>query len=74
VLSGVRLSDHAGTAPATRPRHRPGSTSPAAVRCPRSRSAAAASGTTTWPSSNRTARWARCRPSRAGGARVKAAA
>ena len=44
ALSGVRLSDHAATAPATRPRHRPGSTSPAAVRCPRSRSAAAASG------------------------------
>jgi drug/metabolite transporter (DMT)-like permease len=74
VLSGVRLSDHAGTAPATRPRHRPGRTSPAAVRCPRSRSAAAASGTSTWPSSNRTAGRPRCRPSRARAARVKASA
>jgi drug/metabolite transporter (DMT)-like permease len=74
VPSGVRLSDPAATAPATRHRHRhrhrPGSTSPAAVRCPRSRSAAAASGTTTWPSSKRTAGSPRCRPSRAGAARA----
>jgi drug/metabolite transporter (DMT)-like permease len=78
VLSGVRLGDHAGTAPATRPRHRhrhrPGRTSTAAVRCPRSRSPVAASGTTTWPSSSRTAGLPRCRPSRAGAARVKAGA
>jgi drug/metabolite transporter (DMT)-like permease len=72
ALSGVRLSDPAATAPATRHRHRhqAGSTSSAAVRCPRSRSAAAASGTTTWPSSKRTAGSARCRPSRAGAARA----
>ena len=57
VLSGVPLVGrrYAATAPATRPRHRPGSTSPAAVRCPRLRSAVAASGTTTWPSSKRNA-------------------
>ena len=70
VPSGVRLSGHAGTAPATRPRHRPGSTSSAALRRPRSRSAVAASGTTTWPSSKRNAGSPRCRPSRAGAARA----
>jgi drug/metabolite transporter (DMT)-like permease len=74
VLSGVRLSDHAATAATTWPRHRPGSMSPAAVRYPRSRSAVSASGATPRPSSKRTAGLPRCRPSRAGAARVKAGA
>jgi drug/metabolite transporter (DMT)-like permease len=43
VLSGVRLSNRAGTAPPTWPRYRPGSTSPASVSCSRPRSPATAS-------------------------------
>jgi drug/metabolite transporter (DMT)-like permease len=65
VLPGARLSNRAGTAPTTWPRHRPGSTSPARVRCSRPRSPAAASGTTTRPSLRRAAGLPRCRPSRA---------
>ena len=74
ALSGVRLSNRAGTATTTGPRHRPGSTSPARAMCSRSRSPAAASGKAMWSSSRRAAGLSRCPPSRAGAARAPGAA
>ena len=70
ALSRARLSNHAGTAPATWPRHRPDSTSPSGVRWSRPRSPATASGRTTRQTSRRAASLPRYRPSRAGAARA----
>ncbi len=74
ALSGVRLSNHAGMATTTWPRHRPGSISPARVTSSRSLSPTAASGTTTWPGLRTAAGLPRCPPSRAGAARAPVAA
>ncbi len=74
ALPGVRLRSRAATVPATWPRHRPRSTSPARVMCSRPRSPAAASRGTTRPSSRKAAGLPRCPPSRARAARAPLAA
>jgi drug/metabolite transporter (DMT)-like permease len=74
IPSDVRLSDGAGTATTTWPRHQPGSIGPARVIRSRPRSPSPASSSTTWSSSRKAGGLPRLPPSRPDTARALVAA